>query len=45
VLLRSPTQGDREEFIAAMRASRKLHRSWLTTAPTTPETYDKLLRR
>jgi ribosomal-protein-alanine N-acetyltransferase len=45
VLLRSPTRGDRDAFIAAMRASRKLHRPWLTTAPTTTQEFDELLRR
>jgi [ribosomal protein S5]-alanine N-acetyltransferase len=33
VFLRAPTPGDREEFIALMRASRSFHRPW-ATAPT-----------
>jgi ribosomal-protein-alanine N-acetyltransferase len=43
VELRHPTAADRVEFIAAMRASRELHRGWLPLA--TPETFDRLLRR
>jgi ribosomal-protein-alanine N-acetyltransferase len=41
--LRYPTAADRDEFNAAMRASRKLHKPWLP--PATPETFDKMLRR
>jgi ribosomal-protein-alanine N-acetyltransferase len=44
VTLRSPAPADREEFLAAMRASRRLHRPWLT-AVTTDEGYDALLAR
>lgn len=44
VELRAPSPADQEEFIAAMRASRKLHGRWLT-APTTPIAYDALLER
>lgn len=44
VELRSPTAADRDEFLAAMRASRKLHRPWLQSA-ITPEAYDDLLVR
>lgn len=44
VLLRSPAPADRGVFVAAMRASRKLHRPWLT-APTTDEAFETLLRR
>jgi ribosomal-protein-alanine N-acetyltransferase len=44
VRLRAPTVDDREEFIAAMRASRSLHRPWLSP-PTTPAAYDAFLRR
>ncbi len=44
VELRPPTPGDRDPFLAAMRASRKLHRPWLE-APTTSEAFDTLLRR
>jgi ribosomal-protein-alanine N-acetyltransferase len=42
VLVRAPTPADREEYLAAMRASRKLHRPWMP-APT-EETFDRLLR-
>jgi [ribosomal protein S5]-alanine N-acetyltransferase len=44
VEIRAPTPADRDEFLTAMRASRKLHRPWLT-APTTPEAFDRLLAR
>jgi len=44
VELRTPTPADRDEFLAAMRASRKLHRPWLQS-PTTPEAYERLLAR
>ena len=44
VEVRSPTPADRDEFIAAMRASRKLHRPWLQS-PVTREAYDRLLVR
>jgi ribosomal-protein-alanine N-acetyltransferase len=44
VELRTPTPADRDEFLAAMRASRKLHRPWLQS-PITPEAYDRLLAR
>jgi [ribosomal protein S5]-alanine N-acetyltransferase len=44
VELRSPTPDDRDEFLAAMRASRKLHRPWLQS-PVTDEAYDELLAR
>jgi [ribosomal protein S5]-alanine N-acetyltransferase len=42
--LRTPTVANRDEFISAMRASRKLHGAWLT-APSTPAAYDALLER
>jgi [ribosomal protein S5]-alanine N-acetyltransferase len=42
VLVRAPTPADRGEYLAAMRASRKLHRPWMP-APT-EETFDRLLR-
>ncbi len=38
VFLRSPTRGDREEFIALMRASRAFHSPW-ATAPTDDERF------
>jgi ribosomal-protein-alanine N-acetyltransferase len=44
VELRSPTPADRDEFLAAMRASRKFHRPWLQS-PTTDEAYDRMLTR
>jgi ribosomal-protein-alanine N-acetyltransferase len=44
VELRTPAPVDRDEFLAAMRASRSLHRPWLQS-PTTPEAYDRLLAR
>lgn len=42
VLVRAPTPDDREEYLSAMRASRRLHRHW-APAPT-QETFDRLLR-
>ena len=42
VLVRPPTPRDRGEYLAAMRASRKLHRPWLEAA--TPESFETLLR-
>ena len=42
VLVRPPTPADREEYMAAMRASRQLHRPWMP-APT-EETFERLLR-
>ena len=44
VELRAPTPADRDEFIAAMLSSRKLHHPWLTPA-TTPEAFENVLRR
>jgi [ribosomal protein S5]-alanine N-acetyltransferase len=44
VHLRPPTAGDCDPFLAAMRASRKLHHPWLDP-PTTPAAFDNLLRR
>jgi [ribosomal protein S5]-alanine N-acetyltransferase len=44
VLLRPPTAGDREPFLAAMRASRWLHLPWLSP-PTTDEAFDRWLAR
>ena len=43
-MLRVPTPGDGDAFVAAMRASRRLHAGWLT-APTTPAAFDALLER
>ena len=37
VVVRSPTIDDLDEFIARMRASRKLHRPWITNMPETLE--------
>jgi [ribosomal protein S5]-alanine N-acetyltransferase len=42
VLVRAPTPADRAEYLAAMRASRRLHRPWLS--PASDETFDRLLR-
>jgi ribosomal-protein-alanine N-acetyltransferase len=42
--VRSPAPADCEEFLAAMRASRTLHRPWLNP-PTTPEAYGRVLGR
>ena len=44
VVLRQPTAADRDEFIAAMRASRALHRPWIYM-PETPERYAAYLAR
>jgi [ribosomal protein S5]-alanine N-acetyltransferase len=44
VELRSPAPADRDEFLAAMRSSRRFHGRWLT-GPTTDEAYDRLLAR
>ena len=44
VVLRAPTAAARDEFIAAMRASRKLHRPWIYM-PETPERYAAYLAR
>jgi ribosomal-protein-alanine N-acetyltransferase len=44
VELRSPTPRDENALIAAMRASRRLHRSWVTP-PITSEGFGTLLRR
>ena len=44
VVLRPPAAGDRDEFIASMRASRDLHRPWIYM-PETPEHYAAYLSR
>jgi [ribosomal protein S5]-alanine N-acetyltransferase len=44
VFLRPPSRSDEEEFVAAMQASRSLHRPWLY-APQTPEDYREYLVR
>ena len=44
VLLRTPQPEDRDEFIAAMLASRRFHRPWMTGV-ITDEAYDRLLGR
>ena len=44
VILRSPVRFDEDEFIARMRASRRLHRPWLYP-PLTPESYRAYLER
>jgi ribosomal-protein-alanine N-acetyltransferase len=44
VFLRAPTRADEREFVAAMRASRALHRPWLY-APQTSEDFREYLLR
>lgn len=44
VRVRSPRPEDQDEFLRAMRASRKFHHPWLEP-PTSPEAFDVLLRR
>jgi ribosomal-protein-alanine N-acetyltransferase len=44
VILRPLEPGDRDEFIAAMRASRRLHGRWLSP-PTTRDGFGEWLRR
>jgi [ribosomal protein S5]-alanine N-acetyltransferase len=44
VVLRPPTPDDQDEFIARMRASRRLHRPWIYM-PETPERYAAYVAR
>ena len=44
VALRAPRPGDRDAFIAAMKASAELHRPWVTPPVTAPE-FDAWLTR
>ncbi len=44
VQLRPPTSADGDAFLSAMRASRKLHRPWLSVQ-VTPERFQSLLKR
>ncbi|HTW11635.1 MAG TPA: GNAT family protein, partial [Solirubrobacteraceae bacterium] len=44
VLLRNPTEDDRAEVIAVMKASARLHRPWVTGV-TTNEAYDRVMLR
>ena len=44
LVLRTPTPGDEAEFITRMRASRQLHRPWISM-PETPERYAAYLTR
>ena len=44
VFLRRPTPGDRSEFLAAVDASRSLHRGWVEP-PATRETYAAYVQR
>ena len=44
VVVRTPTIDDQEEFIARMRASRALHRPWISM-PDTPEKYAAYVAR
>ena len=43
-LLRRPALADEQEFLAAVRASRRLHRPWVT-APGSPEQFAALVER
>ena len=45
VVLRTPTAGDQDEFVARMRASRRMLRPWITNMPETPERYEAYLAR
>jgi ribosomal-protein-alanine N-acetyltransferase len=45
VVLRTPAIEDQDEFIAAMRASRRLLRPWITNMPETPERYEAYVTR
>jgi ribosomal-protein-alanine N-acetyltransferase len=45
VLIRTPTLDDQDEFIARMRASRRLLRPWITNMPETPERYAAYVAR
>lgn len=44
VLLRPPTESDRERFVTAMRASERLHRPWVNNVATDGY-FDRLLAR
>jgi len=44
ILLREPEPRDRDEFLARVHASRRLHRPW-SYPPDTPEGFESLLRR
>ena len=44
VVVRTPTIDDQDEFIARMRASRALHRPWISM-PETPEEYEAYVAR
>jgi len=44
LLVRSPSAGDRDRFIEAMRASRRLHRPWVAM-PETAAAYERYLER
>ena len=44
VAVRTPTLADEQAFIAAMRASRSLHRPWISM-PETPEKYAEYVAR
>ena len=45
VVVRTPTIDDQDEFIARMRASRRLLRPWITNMPETPERYAAYVAR
>lgn len=44
VEIRAPTRADRGEFIAAVTASRSLHRPW-SYPPETPDAFERMLER
>lgn len=44
ILLRAPTLTDQDEFLALSKASRALHRPWVS-APSTPEAFRDYLER
>ncbi len=44
IFIRAPEAGDRDEFLALMRASVRFHRRW-AAPPVTPEQFDEYLER
>ena len=44
IFIRAPEDGDRDEFLALMRASVRFHRRW-AAPPVTPEQFDEYLER